>query len=183
MIHIKSENQIEQMKEACTITALAHESVAKAVKHGVSTKQLDKIAYDVIISHGATPSFKGQSAMFDWAKPFPATACISINHEVIHGIPSDKVKLKEGDLVSIDLGAYKNGFHGDAARSYIVGRGTHLAHQLVDVTKQSFFECLKYAKPGFRIGDISNAVDSYVKGFGFSVVKEFQRTWSGKKLA
>ena len=120
--------------------------------------------------------------MFDWAEPFPATACISINHEVIHGIPTSKILLKEGDIVSIDLGAYINGFHGDAARSYVVGKGTKQAHELVDVTRQSFFECLKYAKPGYRIGDISNAVESYAKSFGFSVVKEFQGHGVGKNL-
>lgn len=112
---------------------------------------------------------------------FPSTICASINDEVIHGIPSDRVHLKMGDVVSIDLVAQKNGYNGDAARTYIVGEGTAEAKKLVEVTRQAFFEGIKYAKPGFRIGDISHAIGEFVKKNGFSVVKEFQghgiRTW------
>ena len=121
MITIKSKKEIELIRESCRITAGAHKEMEKAIKPGVSTLELDKIAEKYIKSCGAIPSFKGYNSKLKNVPDYPATACISINEEVIHGIPSSKTYLREGDIVSIDLGAYKNGFHGDAARTYIVG--------------------------------------------------------------
>ncbi len=114
--------------------------------------------------------------------PFPASICASINDEVIHGIPSDRVKLKEGDVISIDLVAYKNGFNGDAARTYIVGKGSKNAERLVEITKQAFFEGIKYAKAGNRIGDVSHAIGEFVEKNGYSVVKEFQGHGIGREM-
>ena len=159
---------------------------------------MDEVAEEYIRGCGAIPSFKGYPSGFKNVQDFPATACISINDEVIHGIPSDEVILQEGDVISIDLGAYKNGFHGDAARTYIVTQTGILdidvgvgaldnpnykqAQKLLDVTKQSFFEGIKFAKVGYRVGDISNAIGEYVKKNGFSVVKEFQGHGVGRDL-
>ena len=132
--------------------------------------------------YGAISAEKGYNPGIKGVPPYPASACISINNEVIHGIPSKKVILKEGDVISIDMVAYKDGFNGDAARSYIVGKGSKEDERLLSVTKQAFFEGIKYAKKGNRIGDISNAVDSYVRKFGFSVVREFQGHGIGKEM-
>jgi methionyl aminopeptidase len=145
----------------------------------MTTREIDAIAERVILKNGAKPSFKGYPEGDPNA--FPATACISINEEVIHGIPGDR-KIKEGDLVSIDLGAYKNGFHGDAARSYCIGNGSEVAKKLVDVTKESFFEGIKYAKIGNRLSDISHAIQEYVEKFGFSVIREYQGHGIGEEL-
>ena len=120
MITIKSKREIEFMRESCKITAGAHKEIEKIIKAGITTLELDKVAEEYIKSAGAVPSFKGYPSGFKGVPDFPATACISINDEVIHGIPSRNVYLKEGDIVSIDLGAYKNGFHGDAARTHII---------------------------------------------------------------
>lgn len=120
MIDIKSKREMELMREACKITAMAHDAVKKAIKPGITTKELDEIAEKVILDNGATPSFKNYPSGYKDVSNFPATACISINDEVIHGIPSNKTIIKEGDIVSIDLGAYKNGFHGDMARTIII---------------------------------------------------------------
>jgi methionyl aminopeptidase len=179
MITIKSEKDIEKMREACRIVGLAHNEVEKMLKPGMTTREIDAIAEKVIINHGAEPSFKGYPK--GARNAFPATACISINEEVIHGIPNNRI-IKEGDIVSIDLGAYKNGFHGDAARSYVVGNGTDIAKKLVDVTRESFFEGIKMAKVGNRISDISHAIQEYVEKNGFSVVKEYEGHGIGEEL-
>ena len=182
MVTIKSKREIELMRESCKIVAMAHDAVAKAIKPGITTKQLDKIAEDIIVSNGAIPSFKDYPSPYKGVAPFPATACISINEEIIHGIPTNRV-VCEGDVVSIDLGAYKNGFHGDMARTLIVGEVNKETKKLVEVTKQSFFEGIKFAKPGFRIGDVSHAIGKFVEENGFSVVKEFQGHGVRKKPA
>lgn len=174
MIDIKSKKEIELMREACVITAMAHEAVAKAIRPGISTWELDKIAYELIISNKAIPSFKGYPSAYKDVEDFPATACISINDEVIHGIPNKSRIIKNGDIVSIDLGAHKNGFHGDMARTIIIGDVDNETKKLVEVTKQSFFEGIKFAKPGYRIGDVCHAIGEFVEKNGFSVVKEFQ---------
>ena len=182
MITIKSKREIELMKEACKITALALKEIEKNIAPGITTMKLDQIAEEVIRSHGAIPSFKNFPSGFDGVPNFPATACISVNDEVIHGIPSKDTYIREGDIVSVDMGAYKNGFHGDAARTFIIGEVSKEIEELVKVTKQAFFEGIKYAKLGFRIGDISNAIGQYIKQKGFSVVKEFQGHGIGKGL-
>ena len=182
MIDIKSKREIELMKEACRITALAHKAVAQAIKPGVSTLELDQISEKVIREHGGIPAQKGYPGPDKYTPAFPASICASVNDEVIHGIPSKRVILKEGDVISIDMVAYKDGFNGDAARTYIVGKGSKEDERLLEVTKQAFFEGIKYAKKGFRVGDISHAIGEYVEKNGFSVVKEFQGHGIGRSM-
>jgi len=180
MILIKSPKEIEYMRESGRIVALALEEVEKAIKPGITTRELDKIATDVLKQEGAAPSFKGQEG-FEGSKPYPATICASVNNQVIHGIPGNYV-LKEGDIISIDMGAYKNGYHGDAARTFGVGEISEEAKKLIEATKGSFFEGIKFAKHGNRISDISHAVQTYAESFGFSVVREFVGHGIGSEL-
>jgi len=182
MVDIKSSREIELIKESCRITEMACKAVEVAITPGISTLELDKIAEEVIKKHGAVPSFKNYPSRLKGVQSFPATACISINDEVIHGIPSKERIIKEGDIVSIDLGAYKNGFHGDMARTVIVGHTDNETARLVEVTKQAFFEGIKFAKVGYRIGDISYAIGAFVEKNGFSVVKDFQGHGIGRML-
>ena len=182
MIEIKSKREIELMKEACRITALAHKAVAEAIRPGISTLELDKIAERVIRENGGIPAQKGYPGPDKYTPAFPASICASVNDEVIHGIPSSRVILKEGDVISIDMVAYKDGFNGDAARTYMVGNVSKDAKRLVEVTKQAFFEGIKYAKKGNRIGDVSHAIGEYVKSQGYSVVREFQGHGIGKEM-
>jgi len=182
MVDIKSKREIELLRESCRVTAVAHEAVRTAIRPGISTLELDKIAEDAIRKSGAIPSFMNYPSRLKGVPNFPATACISINDEVIHGIPSKKRIIAEGDIVSIDIGAYKNGFHGDAARTIIVGKVNDETRRLVEVTKRAFYEGIKYAKPGYRIGDVCHAIGSFVEKNGFSVVKEFQGHGVGRNL-
>lgn len=182
MIDIKSKREIELMKEACRLTALTHKAIAEAIKPGVTTLELDKIAERVIRENGGIPAQKGYPGPDKYTPDFPASICASVNDEVIHGIPSNRVVLKEGDMISIDLVAYKDGFNGDAARTYIVGKGTKADEKLLEVTKQAFFEGIKFAKKGYRIGDISHAIGEYVEKNGFSVVREFQGHGIGRSM-
>lgn len=170
------------MKEACRITALAHKEIEKAIKPGISTLELDKIAEKVIKDNGGIPAQKGYPSYEKGIPDFPASICASINDEVIHGIPSNRVILREGDVISIDLVAYKDGFNGDAARTYIVGRGSKEDERLIEVTRQAFFEGIKFAKKGFRVGDISHTIGEFVQKNGFSVVKEFQGHGIGRSM-
>ena len=182
MVSIKSDREIELMKEACKITAQTHEMLGKIIKPGMSTYELDKIAEDFIKSKGGVPAQKGYPSGVRGVPNFPATLCISINDEVIHGIPSKDIIIKDGDIVSIDLVVLKNGFHGDAARTHLVGNVSDEARKLVEVTQQAFFEGIKYAKEGNRVGDIGYAVNEYVKKFGYSVVREFQGHGIGREM-
>lgn len=182
MITIKSKKEIELMKEACKITALTYEMIEKNIKPGMTTYELDQMAEKFIKSHGGIPAQKGYPSGVRGVPSFPGTLCISINDEVIHGIPSKNVIIKDGDLVSVDLVVLKNGYNGDAARTFAVGNASPEAKKLLEVTRQSFFEAIKYAKAGNRVGDISNAVDTYVRKFGYSVVKEFQGHGIGKEM-
>ena len=182
MIDIKSKREIELMKEACRITVLAHKAVEQAIKPGISTFELDQIAEKVIRENGGIPAQKGYPGPDKHTPAFPATICASVNDEVIHGIPSKRVILKEGDVISIDMVAYKDGFNGDAARTYIVGKGSKEDERLLEVTKQAFFEGIKYAKKGFRVGDISHAIGEFVEKNGFNVVKEFQGHGIGRSM-
>ena len=170
------------MKEACRVTALAHKAIEEAIKPGISTWELDLIAERVIRENGGIPAEKGYPSGVKGVMDFPASICASINDEVIHGIPSKKVILKDGDVVSIDLVAYKNGYNGDAARTHIVGKASEQDKKLVEVTKQAFFEGIKFAKLGYRIGDISFAIQQYVESNGFSVIKEFQGHGIGRQM-
>ena len=180
MISIKSPKEIEYMRESGRIVALALAEIEKAIKPGITTRELDKIATDVLKQNGAIPSFKGQEG-FEGSKPYPATICASVNNQVIHGIPGEYT-LKEGDIISIDMGALKNGYHGDAARTFGVGNISEEAQKLIDVTRGSFFEGMKFAKHGNRVSDISHAVQTYAESFGFSVVREFVGHGIGSEL-
>ena len=175
MITIKSQREITLMKEAGRIVALAHHEVAKFVRPGVTTLELDQIVEKVIRENQATPSFKGYGG-------FPGSACTSVNSQVVHGIPSNKVILKDGDIIGIDIGANYKGYHGDSAWSYPVGTISEENQRLLDVTKQSLFEGLKMAKAGNRLTDISNAIQVYAESFGYSVVREFVGHGVGKHL-
>lgn len=182
MISIKSKREIELMKEACKITALTYDYIEKIIKPGMSTLELDNLAEKFIKEHGGIPAQKGYPSGVRGVPNFPGTLCVSINDVVIHGIPDSKTIIKEGDIVSVDLVVLKNGFHGDAARTFLVGNCSDEAKELVAVTKQAFFEGLKMAKPGNRIGDISNAVETYVRSHGFNLVREFQGHGIGKEM-
>lgn len=165
MISIKTQQELEVMRKACKITAAARALAGEMVRPGVTTGQIDKAVHDFILSQGATPSFLHYEG-------YPASACISVNNVVIHGIPGDR-ELKEGDIVSVDVGAYWHGFHGDCAATYACGRISAEAQRLIDVTKQSFFEGIQFARQGNRVSDISHAVQTYVEANGFSVVRAF----------
>ena len=174
MVTIKSKREIELMREACRVAALAEKEIEKAIKPGISTYELDKIAEDTIRANGGIPAEKGYPSGEKGVPNFPGSICASINDEVIHGIPSKNTILKDGDIISIDLVAFKNGYNGDCARTYIVGNVPESTKRLIEVTKQAFFEGIKFAKEGNRLGDISNAIGTYVEKNGYSVVKEFQ---------
>ena len=166
MIVLKTGRELKIMREACRIAAGALKTAGMAVEPGVTTAELDKLAEDYILSQGGEPNFKNYNG-------FPATACISINNEVIHGIPSIKRKLEKGDIVSIDLGAKFQGYHGDNAATFACGDVSAEAKRLMDATRESLYEGIAAAVSGSRIGDISNAVQRYVEAKGFSVVRQF----------
>ena len=174
MIAIKNEHELSAMRQACRITAAARALAGEMVRPGVMTKQIDKAVHDYIVSQGAKPSFLGYGG-------FPASSCISVNSTVIHGIPGDYV-LQDGDIVSIDVGAYYKGFHGDCAATFACGAISAEAKKLIDVTKQSFFEGLRFATPGHRVSDISHAIQTYVESNGFSVVRSFVGHGVGAQL-
>ena len=174
MIPVKIERELIEMRKACKITAAARALAGEMVKPGVRTNEIDKAVHDFIISQGATPSFLNYGG-------FPASTCISVNNVVIHGIPSDR-ELKDGDIVSIDVGAYYHGFHGDCAATFACGEISPEAKRLINVTKQSFFEGLKFARQGNRVSDISHAIQSHVESHGFSVVRDFIGHGVGAKL-
>ena len=175
MIDIKSSRELELMKEACVISAQALQLAGEAVRPGITTYEIDKIAYDFIIKCGAKPNFLNYGG-------FPATACISINDEVIHGIPSKKRVIKEGDIVSTDLGAAKNGYNGDNAATFICGSCSLEVKRLVETTREALYKGIEQAVPGNRVGDIGNAVQTYCEERGFSVVRDFVGHGVGTKL-
>ena len=182
MVTIKSKKEIELMREACKVVALTHNEIEKSIKPGMTTAELDQIVEKIMKKYGAISAEKGYNPGIKGVPPYPASACISINDEVIHGIPSNKRIIQDGDIVSIDLVSLKNGFHGDAARTYLVGNVSKDAKRLVEATKQAFFEGIKYAKKGNRIGDISHAIGEYVKSQGYSVVREFEGHGIGRQM-
>ncbi len=182
MVTIKSKQEIEKMREACRVAALAQKAVEEAIKPGISTWELDKIAENEMRKNGAIPAEKGYPSGVKGVPDFPGSICASVNDEVIHGIPSKKVILKEGDIVSIDLVAYKDGFNGDCARTYTVGKIDKESQKLIEITKQSFYEGIKYAKKGNRLGDVCHAIGEFVEKNGFNVVKEFQGHGIGRQM-
>ena len=174
MIAIKNGQELVHMRRACKITAAARALAGEMVRPGVSTQAIDKAVHDFIVSQGAKPSFLGYGG-------FPASTCISVNNTVIHGIPGGYV-LQEGDIVSVDVGAYYKGFHGDCAATYPCGNISAAAQKLIDVTKQSFFEGIRFARKGHRVSDISHAIETYVESNGFSVVRSFVGHGVGAQL-
>ena len=175
MISIKSNREIEIMREAGRITALAIRKVKEAIRPGISTYELDMIAEETIRACGATPSFKGYNG-------FPGSVCASINNVVIHGIPKKTTILKNGDIISIDCGAYYRGYHGDSACTFGVGNVSSERERLMNVTRESLYEGLKYAKPGNRLSDISHAIETYVHNNKFTVVRDFTGHGVGRNL-
>lgn len=174
MIIIKSKEEINKMRDAGKIAAIAREVAGECIREGVTTHSIDKKVKETILSHGAKPSFLGLYG-------FPASACISVNEEVIHGIPSERI-LKNGDIVKVDVGAFYKGFHGDCAATFIVGDTDDATKQLINVTKESFFKGIEKAAEGYRIGDISHAIEEYVVSNGFSIVRDFVGHGVGEKL-
>ena len=174
MITVKNEHELESMRQACKITAAARALAGEMVRPGISTKAIDQAVHDFIVAQGAKPSFLNYGG-------FPASACISVNSTIVHGIPDGYI-LKEGDIVSVDVGAYYKGFHGDCAATYACGAISTEAQRLIDVTKQSFFEGLKFVRKGLRVQDISHAIQTYVESNGFSVVRSFVGHGVGRQL-
>ena len=174
MISLKSQREIEAMRRAGRLTAQARALAGSMVRPGVTTHEIDRAVRRFIESHGAKPSFLGYGG-------FPGSACISVNEVVIHGIPGPR-KLQEGDIVSIDVGAFLGGFHGDCAATYPCGQVDGEAQRLIDVTQQSFWEGIKNARRGCRVSDIGHAVQVYVESFGFSVVRDFVGHGVGARL-
>ena len=165
MVTIKSEREIELMREAGRILAKIHEELGKTLAPGMSTKEIDRMCEDMIRSHGCVPSFLNYQG-------FPASVCISINDEVVHGIPDKHRYLEEGDIVSLDTGVIWKGYQSDAARTHMIGEVSGEARKLVEVTQQSFFEGIKYAKAGNHLNDISKVIQEYAESFGFGVVRD-----------
>ena len=174
MIAIKNEQELAYMRRAGKITAAARALAGEMVRPGVSTQAIDKAVHDFIVSQGAKPSFLNYGG-------FPASTCISVNNTVIHGIPGSYV-LQDGDIVSVDVGAYYKGFHGDCAATYPCGNISAAAQKLIDVTKQSFYEGIRFARKGHRVSDISHAIQMHVEANGFSVVRSFVGHGVGAQL-
>ena len=165
MVTIKSEREIELMREAGRILAKVHEELGKELKDGMSTMEIDRICEQLIRGYGCIPSFLNYEG-------FPASVCVSINDEVVHGIPNKHRYIQEGDIVSLDTGVIWKGYQSDAARTHMIGEVTPQARKLVEVTEQSFFEGIKYAKAGNHLNDVSSAIQAYAESFGFGVVRD-----------
>lgn len=175
MIKIKSAREIELLREAGKIVALTHQEIKKHIKEGISTMELDEIAEKTIRSYGATPSFKGYGG-------FPGTICASVNEVVVHGFPSKKKILHNGDIIAVDIGACYKGYHGDSAWSYAVGEVDEQTQKLLNDTEASLYEGLAYAKPGNRLSDISHAIEEYLKPMGYGIVEEYTGHGVGANL-
>lgn len=174
-VTIKSEKQIELMKEAGRLIAITHDELGKELKPGMSTIDIDRLGDEIIRSFGCIPNFKNYNG-------YPASICVSVNDEVVHGIPTSKRILREGDIVSLDAGLIYRGYHSDAARTWGIGEISAEARRLIDVTKQSFFEGIKCVKEGNHLYEISGIIQNYVEGKGYSVVRDLVGHGIGKKL-
>lgn len=174
-VTIKSSREIELMREAGRILAKTHEEMEKSLKPGMSTWDIDRIGEEVIRSYGCIPSFKNYNG-------YPAAVCVSVNDEVVHGIPNKRHLLREGDIVSLDAGVIYKGYHSDAARTHGIGVISPEAEKLIEVTRQCFFEGIKFAKPGNHLNDISTAIEKYAKGFGYGVVRDLVGHGIGSQL-
>ena len=175
MIYLKTEEEIELLRENNLLVSKTIAEVGRHLKPGVTTKQLDKIADDFIRSHGATPAFLGYQG-------YPASITVSVNEQVVHGIPSDQVVIKEGDIVSVDIGTFMKGFVGDSAYTFAVGEVSDEVRRLMDVTKEALYRGTAAAKAGNRVGDISAAVQDYAESFGYGVVRELEGHGLGRKM-
>ncbi len=174
-VTIKSPREIELMREAGQILKEVHEELGKAIRPGMSTKEIDILGEQLIRSHNCIPNFLHYHG-------YPASICVSVNDEVVHGIPNKKRILQEGDIVSLDAGLIHKGYHSDAARTHAVGTVTPEAQALMDATKQSFFEGIKMARAGMHLHDISNAIDDYISQFGYGIVRDLVGHGIGKEL-
>lgn len=174
-ISIKSEREIELMRESCRLLSIVHKEMEEAIRPGMSTMEIDILGEKTIRKLGCIPNFKNYNG-------YPASICVSVNDEVVHGIPSKLRILKEGDIVSLDAGLIYKGYHSDAARTHGVGEISPEAKKLIEVTRQSFFEGIKMAKAGNHLYDISNAIDAYVSQFGYGIVRELVGHGIGTKL-
>lgn len=174
-VTIKSEREIELMRESCRLLSIVHKEMEEAIRPGMSTMDIDIIGDKTIRKLGCIPNFKNYNG-------YPASICVSVNDEVVHGIPSKHRILQEGDIVSLDAGLIYKGYHSDAARTHAVGEISPEAKKLIEVTKQSFFEGIKMAKEGNYLYDISNAIDAYVTPFGYGIVRELVGHGIGTKL-
>ncbi len=175
MISVKSKTELEKMRKIGLITANALHFGGQSIKDGMTTHELDKIIHDYIVQHGANPCLIGYGG-------FPASSCISVNDQLIHGIPSKRVRIREGDIVSVDVSAEKDGFFGDTAYTFAVGKISDEAKQLLKVTNESLYKGIEQAVPGNRIGDIGHAVQEYCEGFGYSVCRKYIGHGIGRKL-
>ena len=174
-VTIKSEREIELMRESCRLLSIVHKEMEEAIKPGMSTMDIDILGDKTIRKLGCIPNFKNYNG-------YPASICTSVNDEVVHGIPSKHRILQEGDIVSLDAGLIYKGYHSDAARTHGVGTISSEAQKLIDITRQSFFEGIKMAKAGNYLYDISNAIDAYVSQFGYGIVRELVGHGIGTKL-
>ena len=182
MVTIKSKKEIALMGDVCKIVAKMYEELEKHIKPGISTWEINEIAEKITRDLGGIPAQIGYDVGIRGIPPYPAAICTSINEEVIHGIPSKSRILQEGDIISVDTVIRKNGFHGDAARTFKVGKVSKEAEKLIDITKQAFYEGIKYAVPGNRVGDIGYYIHEFIKSHGFTVVKEFQGHGIGRQM-
>lgn len=174
-VSIKSAREIELMRAAGKILEKVHENLEKELKEGMSTLDLDRLGEEIIRSYGCIPSFKNYNG-------YPASVCVSVNDEVVHGIPTRKRKLREGDIVSLDIGVIYKGYHSDAARTHGIGEISEEASLLIERTRQSFFEGIKYAKEGNHLHEISNAIAAYAESFGYGVVRDLVGHGIGTRL-
>lgn len=164
-VTIKTAREIELMREAGRLLEIVHNQLGEFIKPGITTQDIDRLGEKLIRNLGCTPNFLNYNG-------YPASICVSVNDEVVHGIPNSRKVLQEGDIVSLDAGLIYKGYHSDAARTYAVGAVSKEAQQLMDVTKQSFFEGIKYARPGYHLNDISTAIGAYAEKFGYGVVRD-----------
>ena len=174
-ITIKTEQEIELMRESCRLLGIVHKEMESQIRPGISTKEIDIMCDTLIRKLGGIPNFKNYNG-------YPASVCVSVNDEVVHGIPTKHRILQEGDIVSLDMGMIYKGYHSDAARTHAVGEITPEAKQLIEVTKQSFFEGIKMAKAGNHLHDISNAIAAYVKPYGYGIVRDLVGHGIGTQL-
>ena len=174
-ITIKSPREIELMRESGRLLSLVHDELAKMIRPGISTKEIDRVCEEIIRSYGCIPNFLHYQG-------YPASVCVSVNEEVVHGIPKESRIIQEGDIVSLDMGLIYQGYHSDAARTHAVGQISAEAQKLIDVTRQSFYEGIKMARAGMHLFDISNAIDAYVTQSGYGIVRALVGHGIGTRL-